>query len=203
MLKIIFLSAFFLFFLVDFLINNYTGFKSTQIKNYYKKFLNLHIFSIFTLLFLLFLILFYLLSLLFPSLFDIELYTYPIDFSVDFEFKVPFSKFYKFLEDQFIVHNLGSETANVSNTESNTSGTKINIDSSGKSLSSNVSVNNANLNSPQFNISVPASGLNNMASALTATGGAAAAAKVAQNLPAFTIVKAAAGAGTIILTGTV
>jgi hypothetical protein len=82
-LKLIFICSFFFFILFDIIITNYTGLKSTQIKNYYNKFLNLNYFSIFTLLFIIFTTLFFTLSWLFPSVLPIDLF--PIEFSFELE----------------------------------------------------------------------------------------------------------------------
>lgn len=175
--QIIFISIFILFIFADSVIRSLpseNGSFSKKLKDSYFKFISLNYFTIFISLFVLITIIFCILSLFYPSLFP----TTEIKFDIN-------------IEPHSVFGQGNSQNANPN-------------DISGKGVVGNINVNNplalGRLNT-NVNISVAVPGLNSVAGAMAACGGVAGAAKVVQKFPGPPIVKAAVGAGTIILTG--
>ena len=195
--QIIFFFSFLTFFGVDFIIKTYTNLKSSQIKNYYNKFINLNYFTILTLLFIFFTIIFFSLSWLLPSIFPINLF--PNDFT--FELNFPKGNSFMPIEGVGTIGDVSNSSSSISGSGSTTSPS---TSGSGTNIVNNISgvenKGNVNLNTPHFNVSLPASALNNVGAGIAASGGAAAAAKIVQKFPGPPAVKAALGAGAIMLT---
>jgi len=130
--QIIFFFSFLTFFGVDFIIKTYTNLKSSQIKNYYNKFINLNYFTILTLLFIFFTIIFFSLSWLLPSIFPINL------FPNDFTFELNFPKGNSFMP----IEGVGT-SGDVSNSSSSISGSGSTTSPSTSGSGTNI-VNNIN-----------------------------------------------------------
>ena len=208
----LFIIFFMLFIFIDYFIKNSHFIKHSRIKDYYIRLIKLNYFYLSFILFIFFTIIFFALSWVatpFPSAHIVEAAAVPLNFWFwDISFNIESITSYM-TESGSNNSNGNVSTPNVGGVLNSTGGpSSFNISPNLNNTLNNPavrklnlnSVNNPNftINSPNLSVSIPTGALNNIAASLSATGGAAAAVKLALKIPGHPAARSITGAGVFL-----